>query len=181
VKFNETPLQGAFTIELEPHVDERGAFARIFCERELAEHGLPTSFPQHNLSRNDKAGTLRGMHYNLRELAEAKLVRVTSGAIFDVIVDLRPASPTRWQYFGVELSARRSNALFVPAGFAHGFISLSDASDVYYLMSEFYRPDAARGFRYDDPKFGISWPRRPEHIHPRDAAYPDFDSSEYDA
>jgi dTDP-4-dehydrorhamnose 3,5-epimerase len=181
VIFHETPLKGAYRIELEQFVDERGSFARTFCDQEFEAHGLPARFPQHSLSRNLKAGTLRGMHFNVRPLAEAKLVRATRGAIFDVIVDLRQGSPTRLQSFGAELSAERGTALFVPAGFAHGFITLADDTDVTYLMSELYRPEAGRGFRYDDPLFGLVWPRSPSLINQRDATYPDFDLSAYDA
>jgi len=181
VIFHETPLSGAFLIELEQRADERGYFARSFCEREFAAHGLDTHFPQSNLSYNHKAGTLRGMHYNVAGFAEAKLVRPTSGVIFDMIVDLRRGSPTRLRAYGVELRAEQGNALFVPAGFAHGFITLEDDSCVHYQMGAFYEPDAARGFRYDDPLFGLSWPRPPSVIAPRDASYPNFELSVYDA
>lgn len=179
--FRETPLAGAFRIELEQRSDERGFFARSYCEREFAAHGLPTRFPQSNLSRNLKAGTLRGMHYNLPRFAEAKLVRPASGAIFDVIVDLRRGSPTRMQAYGAELRAEQGSALFVPAGFAHGFITLEDDTFVHYQMGEFFEPDAARGFRFDDPAFQLSWPRSPAVIAARDASYPDFSLAEYDA
>lgn len=172
--FRETPLAGAFVIELEPHRDERGWFARSFCERELAEHGLPTRFPQSNLSFNRHAGTLRGMHYNRAPFAESKLVRPASGAIFDVIVDLRQGSPTRFRSFGVELTAAQGSALFVPAGFAHGFVTLLDDTAVHYQMGEFFNADAARGFRWNDPKFSLAWPREPSVIAARDAGYPDF-------
>jgi dTDP-4-dehydrorhamnose 3,5-epimerase len=174
VIFKETHLAGAFVIEVEERADERGSFARTFCDEEFEAHGLPKHFPQHNLSRNHRAGTLRGMHYNAAPFAEAKVVRAQSGAIYDQIVDLRPGSPTRFGSFGVELTARAGNALFVPAGFAHGFITLQDDSDVFYLMSELYRADAGRGFRYNDPHFGLSWPRSVEVIAPRDASYPDY-------
>jgi dTDP-4-dehydrorhamnose 3,5-epimerase len=180
VIFQETSLAGAFVIELEEHRDVRGSFARTFCEREFAEHGLPTRFPQSNLSRNRLAGTLRGMHYNVSRFAEAKLVRVTSGAICDVIVDLRAGSPTRKQSVAVELSAESGRALFVPAGFAHGFITLADDSAVLYQMSEFYQADAARGFRWNDPQFELRWPRSPSVIAERDATYPDFVESSLD-
>ena len=179
--FHETPLKGAFRIELEEHVDERGFFARSYCEREFQAHGLPTRFPQSNLSCNLKAGTLRGMHYNLPRFAEAKLVRPASGAIFDVIVDLRRDSATRLKSYGVELRAERGSALFVPAGFAHGFITLLDDTFVHYQMGEFFEPEAARGFRHDDPMFRLAWPLQPTVIAARDAGYPDFELSEYDA
>ena len=179
--FRETPLLGAFRIELEPHSDERGFFARSYCAREFEAHGLPTRFPQSNLSRNLKAGTLRGMHYNVARFAESKLVRPSSGAIFDMIVDLRPGSATRLQSYGVELTAKRGDALFVPAGFAHGFITLLDDTDVHYQMGELFEASAARGFRYDDPAFKLDWPMKPTVIAARDAGYPDFQLSEYDA
>jgi dTDP-4-dehydrorhamnose 3,5-epimerase len=175
VIFKETDLRGAYLIELEERADERGSFARVFCEREFEAHGLPTRFPQSNLSRNRKAGTLRGMHYNLLPFAEAKLVRVQTGAVHDVIVDLRPGSATYLHSIGVELSAATGRALFVPGGFAHGFITLLDDTDVHYQMGEFYRADAARGFRWNDPAFSLSWPRPVAVIAERDANYPDFD------
>jgi dTDP-4-dehydrorhamnose 3,5-epimerase len=181
VIFHETPLFGAFRIELQHHVDHRGSFARSFCERELEQHGLPTRFPQSNLSYNYKAGTLRGMHYNVARFAEAKLVRAASGAILDVIVDLRRGSPTRLKSYAAELRADQGTALFVPAGFAHGFLTLEDNSCVHYQMGAFYEPEAARGFRYDDPLFGLVWPRPPSVIAERDASYPNFDLAEYDA
>lgn len=161
-------------IELEPHRDERGFFARTFCEQEFAAHGLPTRFPQSNLSRNRRAGTLRGMHYNAPPFEEAKLVRSVSGAIHDIVVDLRPGSPTRYRSFGVELHARDGSALFVPAGFAHGFITLEDDTDVLYQMGAVYNAGAARGFRWNDPAFSLRWPREVALIAPRDAAYPDY-------
>jgi dTDP-4-dehydrorhamnose 3,5-epimerase len=174
VIFRETNLGGVFVIELEPRGDERGFFARTFCEQEFSAHGLPARFPQSNLSRNRRAGTLRGMHYNAAPHEESKLVRATSGAVHDVVVDLRPSSPTRYQSFGVELSATAGTSLFVPAGFAHGFITLNDDTDVVYLMSASYNAQAARGFRWNDPRFSLRWPRQVAVIAPRDASYPDF-------
>jgi len=178
--FEETELAGAFVIDLEPHHDDRGFFARLFCEQEFAERGLPTAFPQCNLSRNVRAGTLRGMHYAARPHAEAKLVRCVSGAIHDVIVDLRPASNTRFRWIGVELSAENGRALFIPEGFGHGFVTLADHTDVYYHMGSFFHGPAARGFRHDDPLFEIRWPRAPAVISERDRTYPDFDPERYD-
>jgi dTDP-4-dehydrorhamnose 3,5-epimerase len=172
--FQETELAGAFVVDLEEHHDERGFFARTFCEVEFAEHGLPTHFPQSNLSRNRRAGTLRGMHYNAAPFGEAKLVRVVSGAVYDIIVDLRRDSSTRLHSFGIELSATTGRALFVPAGFAHGFITLADDTDVHYLMGARYNAEAGRGFRWNDPKLQLSWPREVSVIGERDAAYPDF-------
>src|SRR5262245_52591359 len=172
--FQETPLAGAFVIELEPHADERGFFARTFCEREFAAHGLATRYPQANTSFNRKAGTLRGMHWQAAPHGEAKLVRCTSGAIFDVIVDLRRRSPTRLRWFGAQLDARNRSALYVPQGFAHGFLTLEPDTEVSYLMSESHHPDAARGMRFDEPRIGIAWPARPALVSPRDLAYPDL-------
>jgi dTDP-4-dehydrorhamnose 3,5-epimerase len=175
VKFHATRLPGAYVVELEPHADERGFFARAFCEREFAAHGLPTRFPQCNLSRNERTGTLRGMHFQDAACPEAKLVRAVTGAIYDVIVDLRPTSPTFLRSFGVELSAENARALYVPEHFAHGFVTTQERTDVYYHMSEFFRPEGARGFRWNDPQVAIQWPIVPTVIAERDARYADFD------
>src|ERR1041385_102965 len=175
VIFTPLPLSGAYLVELEPRADERGFFARSFCEREFAANGLPVRFPQDNISRNHRAGTLRGMHFQVAPHREAKLVRVGRGAIHDVIVDLRPTSPTHLEWLGVELSAENGRALFVPEGFAHGFITLADETDVHYQMTEFYRPDGARALRWNDPRIGIRWPGEPFVIAARDAEYPDYD------
>ena len=175
MKFKETPLKGAFVIDLELLEDERGFFARSFCADEFAAHGLPSTFPQSNLSRNDESGTLRGMHVNTADHPEAKVVRCVRGAIHDVIVDLRAESPTRHRWLGVDLDDETGRALFVPPGCAHGFVTLRDDTDVWYLMSAPYAPGAGRGLRWDDPFFGIVWPRQPSVIAERDATYPDFD------
>lgn len=180
MRFSELKLPGVFLIELSPSLDERGFFARTFCEREFAEHGLPTRFPQSNLSRNSRAGTLRGMHFEAPPSQESKVVRCVSGAIWDVVVDLRPGSATRFQWVAAELTAEAGQALFVPPGFAHGFLTLSDATDVFYLMGDFFRPDAGRGARWNDPRFGIVWPSAPKVISERDANYPDFAPQEND-
>jgi dTDP-4-dehydrorhamnose 3,5-epimerase len=176
-----TPLGpvGTVQIDLEQHRDDRGFFARTFCEREFLAHGLPGQFPQCNLSHNARAGTLRGMHYNEPPHEEAKLVRCVRGAIYDVVIDLRPDSPTHLQWVGVELSADNGRALFVPKGFAHGFLTLSEATDVFYHMDSFFQANAASGFRYDDPLFDIPWPSEPAVISERDATYPNFDPSSY--
>jgi dTDP-4-dehydrorhamnose 3,5-epimerase len=174
VIFEPVGLGDACLVDLEPHLDERGFFARSFCERELAERGLPSRFPQCNLSRNTRVGTLRGMHFQDGPVSEAKIVRAVRGAVYDVIVDIRPESATFARWYGVELSAETGKALFVPGGFAHGFVTLADATDVFYHMSEFFRPEGARGFRWNDPRFGIRWPRLPSVISDRDATYPDF-------
>ena len=178
--FVETELPGAYVIEIERRPDERGFFARTFCEREFEAHGLPQRFPQCNLSNNTRAGTLRGMHYQAAPLWEAKLVRCVRGAIYDVIIDLRPDSAARLRWIGVELSADNGRALFVPEGFAHGFLTLADQSDVFYHMSEFFRPEGARGLRWNDPRFDIRWPSAPRVISERDATYPDFDPAQFD-
>ena len=175
--FRETQLAGAFVVDLEPHVDERGLFARTFCEREFAAHGLAVRYPQQNTSFNRSAGTLRGMHWQVAPHAEAKLVRCTAGAIYDVIVDLRRNSPTRLAWFAVELSARNRSALYIPEGFAHGFLTLEPETEIAYLMSESYAPEAARGMRFDEPRVGIEWPSPPVVISPRDLAYPEFDDA----
>lgn len=175
MRFSPTKLGDAVVVELEQHRDERGFFARTFCEREFEAHGLPTRFPQCNLSRNDRAGTLRGMHFNVRPHEEAKLVRCARGAIYDVIIDLRPGSNTYADWIGVELSADDGRALYVPPGFAHGFLTLVDATDVFYQMGAFFQPDAGRGLRYDDAAFSVRWPRAVAVISERDATYPDFD------
>jgi dTDP-4-dehydrorhamnose 3,5-epimerase len=174
VIFQSTKLHGAFVIGLDRHGDERGYFARTWCQREFEEHGLNPKIVQCNLSSNRAKGTLRGMHYQRAPFAEAKLVRCIRGALYDVIVDLRPESPTRLQHFGVELSAGNQRALYVPEGFAHGFLTLEDDTEVYYQMSEFYSADHARGFRWNDPAFGICWPAEVRVISERDSGYPDF-------
>jgi dTDP-4-dehydrorhamnose 3,5-epimerase len=180
VIFHPTKLPSAYVIDIEPALDERGFFARTFCEREFAAHGLPIRFPQCNLSRNRRAGTLRGMHYSAAPHRECKLVRCTAGAIYDVIVDLRPDSPARFQWIGEELSAENGRALFVPEGFAHGFITLTDGADVFYQMGGFFVAEAARGMRWNDPAIGIEWPSPPAVISARDANYPSFDPAAFD-
>ena len=174
MKFTETPLAGAFIIELEPHRDERGFFARTFCAHEFTQHRLNPSVVQCNVSFNQRAGTVRGMHFQQPPVSEAKLVRCIRGAIHDVVVDLRPESDTYRNHFAVELSMENRRALFVPALFAHGFQSLADNTEVEYQMSEAYTPDAARGFRYDDPAFAIRWPLPVSSISPQDLAWPPF-------
>lgn len=178
--FKPTAVPPAQIIEIEPHADARGFFARYFCEREFEAAGLPIRFPQISLSRNAKAGTLRGMHFQVASMRESKLVRCVAGAIFDVIVDMRADSPQQLKWIGVELSAAAGNALFVPEGFAHGFITLADDTDVLYQISEFHRPGGARGLRWNDPALGIQWPREPAVIHERDATYPDYDPETFD-
>ncbi len=156
--FSETALAGAFLIELDRRKDERGYFARSFCVQEFADHGLPTGVLQCNVSFNLTRGTLRGMHFQRTPLAEAKLVRCTRGAIYDVIVDLRQESSTYCRWYGVELTEENGSALFIPEGFAHGFQTLADSSEVFYQMFTGYSAEHADGVRWNDPAFGISWP-----------------------
>jgi dTDP-4-dehydrorhamnose 3,5-epimerase len=173
VRFLPSRLDGAWLIELEPHRDERGFFARAWCRREFAERGLDTGIAQASVSYNERKGTLRGMHLQRAPHEETKLVRCTRGAIFDVIVDLRPGSPTLGAWEGFELTAENGRELYVPRGFAHGFQTLADASEVHYQISEFHAPEAATGFRWNDPAFAIAWPLPVAVISPRDAAWPD--------
>jgi len=173
--FKETGLPGALSIELERIEDSRGFFARSFCAREFEERGLATRFVQSSVSFNARAGTLRGMHFQLPPHREVKLVRCTSGAVFDAIVDLRKGSPTRLRWFGTELSAQNRRILYVPEGFAHGFLTLAPDTEVFYEMSEFHAPHAGRGLRWDDPALAIRWPAAPQVIADRDASYPDLD------
>ena len=158
MRFVKTPLAGAFIVEMEPIEDERGFFARSFCVDEFKRLGLDCTIAQCNVSFNRKAATLRGMHFQIEPHAEAKLVRCTMGSIFDVIVDLREDSPTRYQWFGNELTCVNRQGLFVPTGFAHGFQTLADNSEVIYQMSVSYHSASARGLRWNDPKIGIRWP-----------------------
>jgi dTDP-4-dehydrorhamnose 3,5-epimerase len=172
MRLSPTDLAGAFLLDVEPLEDNRGFFARSFCRDEFRAHGLNPEFVQCNISFNYRRGTLRGMHFQVSPHAEAKVVRCTQGAIWDVIIDLRTDSPTRYRWFGVELSARTRRALYVPEGFAHGFQTLVDESEVLYLMSEFYHPECARGVRWDDPRFGIPWPLPDPVVSARDNAFP---------
>ena len=173
--FRSTSLAGACVIELTPHLDARGGFARSFCEQEFASQGLATRYVQGNLSWNPRTHTLRGLHWQAAPRGETKLVRCTAGAIYDVIVDLRRGSPTCLKWFGIELSARNRLALYVPEGFAHGFLTLEDDSEVSYWMSESFAPESARGLRYDDPRLAIAWPARPRVISERDLSLPGFE------
>lgn len=172
--FTKTDLDGAWVVSADPARDERGWFARTFCEREFAEHGLETRFVQHSTSHNAARGTLRGMHFQRAPHAEVKLVRCLKGAIWDVIIDLNPASPTyrRWQ--GFELSADNMRQLYIPRGFAHGFQTLEDECQIGYLISDFYAPDASTGVRWNDPAFAIDWPLAPTTMSDKDQAWADF-------
>jgi len=172
--FTETCLAGAFTIDIEPREDERGFFARSWCRREFEAHGLRGEFVQGSISRNRTHGTLRGMHYQVAPHEEAKLVRCTRGAIYDVMVDVRAHSCTLLRHFGTVLSEENHRAIYIPEGFLHGFLTLSDDAEVAYQMSQFHEPSAARGARWNDPSFGISWPEPIVVISERDRSYPDF-------
>jgi dTDP-4-dehydrorhamnose 3,5-epimerase len=174
VVFQETKLKGAFIIDIEKREDERGFFARSWCPEEFRAHGLNTALTQVNISQNTRRGTLRGMHYQVDPAPETKVVRCARGRLYDVIVDLRPGSPTYLQWIGVELSAASYRMLYVPELFAHGFLTLEDDTEVHYLMSGAYSPSCARGARYNDPAFSIRWPEEVRVISERDADYPDF-------
>ncbi|HVK15858.1 MAG TPA: dTDP-4-dehydrorhamnose 3,5-epimerase [Fimbriiglobus sp.] len=175
MRFLPTNLAGAYVIEPEPRTDERGLFARTYCRDEFATHGLNTTWVQCNVSFNRLRCTLRGMHWQAEPHAEVKLVRCTRGAAFDVIADLRPDSPTCRQWVGVELTAENRRTVYIPAGFAHGFQTLADDTELFYQMSEFYHPDLARGARWDDPALGIEWPPAAHRvIAARDLSFPDL-------
>jgi len=175
VIFRPAEIAGVHIVELEPIADERGSFARSYCADEFAAAGIELAVAQTNLSRNTKRGTLRGLHYQAEPAPDPKLVRCTAGRIFDVAVDLRPASPTYCRWVSAELDGERQNALFVPAGCAHGFLTLSDHAEVTYLMGAAYVPELARGVRWNDPAFAIAWPFAPAAMSERDASYADFD------
>lgn len=172
--FTETKLAGAYIIDLQKHEDHRGFFARTWCMQEFEEHGLVPQAVQRNLSLSKQQGTLRGMHYQVAPYQETKLVQCNRGALYDVIVDLRPDSPAYKQWLGVELTADNYRMLYVPRGFAHGFITLEDNTEASYLVSEFYTPGAEGGIRYNDPTFGIEWPVEVRVISDKDKNWPDF-------
>ncbi len=176
--FRETPLNGAYIVELECRVDERGFFARSWCQREFAERGLNPNLVQCDISFNTRRGTLRGLHFQEAPYEEAKLVRCTQGAIFDVIIDLRPDSSTFGKRHSVQLDSDNRLAIFVPEGFAHGFQTLLDSTEVHYQMSQFYMPEAGgSGIRWNDPAFGIEWPIPNPILNARDQNYPDFSNA----
>lgn len=175
MRFTETELRGAYVVELERREDERGFFARIWDPHELGEHGLDTRLAQASVAWNERAGTLRGLHFQAAPHAEAKLVRCTRGALYDVVVDLRPDSETFKRWVGVELAEDDGRMLYVPQGFAHGYQTLVDGTEALYLISEFYVADAQRGVRWDDPAFAISWPEtRTRIVSERDRSWEDF-------
>jgi dTDP-4-dehydrorhamnose 3,5-epimerase len=169
-----TKLPGVLIVEAKAHIDERGLFARTFDAAAFAQADLPTAWPQCNTSCNTRRGTMRGMHFQMAPRPDAKLVRCTRGRIFDVAVDLRPGSETFCQWVGVELSHANRVAFFVPTGCAHGFLTLEDDCEVFYMMSEVYVPDLANGVRWNDPAFKIDWPFIPTTMAEKDASWPDF-------
>ena len=168
-------MNGAYLIELEKRGDDRGFFARLFCEREFAAAGLESRFVQVNNSLSRNKGTLRGLHYQLSPSAEVKLVRCVRGAIWDAIIDMRENSPTFGKWFGAEINAENRLMMYVPRGFAHAILTLHDDTEAMYLVSDFYAPGQERGVRWNDPRFGIEWPIQPSDISDKDAAWPDFD------
>jgi dTDP-4-dehydrorhamnose 3,5-epimerase len=174
MRIEPAAVAGVMLVSVEPHVDDRGLFARTYDAATFAAAGLPVNWPQCNVSWNRSRGTLRGMHYQRAPFEESKLVRCTAGRIFDVAIDLRPGSPTYCRWVGVELSRERRNALLIPAGCAHGFLTLEDEAEVFYMMGEVFHPEAAAGVRWNDPAFGIEWPLAPTTMADRDASWPDF-------
>ena len=174
MKFSETQLKGAYFIEIEKLSDDRGFFARSWCQKEFEDHGLESGFVQANVSYNLKKGTIRGMHYQIAPYQECKLIRCTRGAIYDVIIDLRPDSPTYKQWAGVELTADNYVMFFVPEDFAHGFQTLTDKTEITYQVSQFYTPGSEKGIRFDDPAFAIQWPLEVTLISDKDNTWPDF-------
>ena len=173
--FTETPIAGAYLIDLEKRGDDRGFFARVFCRNEFGEQNLDTEFVQINNSLSAERGTLRGLHYQLAPAEEVKIVRCVSGALWDVILDIRPQSPTFGRWFGAELSATNRRMMYAPRGMAHGFVTLADDTEAFYLVSAFYAPERERGIRWNDPRFAIEWPVTPAVISDKDRDRPDFD------
>lgn len=174
MKFTETNLKGAFVIEVDKLIDDRGFFGRLWCEKEFEKYNLNTNIVQSNVSLSKKKGTLRGMHFQKHPYQETKLVRCTKGAVFDVIIDLRPESDTYKKWFGVKLTEDNHKMIYVPKNFAHGFITLKDDSEVYYLVTQFYNKAAESAIRWDDPAFEIEWPIQVEEISEKDRNHPDF-------
>jgi len=174
MRFTPTAVAGAMIVEAQRTEDERGFFSRVFCAREFAAQGMESAFVQASVSRNRRARTLRGMHFQAQPHPEAKLISCRAGAIFDVVADMRMHSPTFGRWFGVELTAENGKAVYVPEDCAHGFMTITDESEVFYQMTALYVPELARGFRWDDPTVGISWPHAPGVISERDKSLPDF-------
>lgn len=172
--FRETPIAGAWLIDMETREDQRGFFGRLFCKEEMERQGLSASIQQINASFSSQQGTLRGMHYQLAPQAEVKIVRCLRGAIYDVLLDLRPDSPTYTKWFGETLTLQNRTILYVPKGCAHGFITLEDETEILYLVDTAYAPQEERGVRFDDPRFGIFWPKAPRVISEKDRSWPDF-------
>ena len=172
MRFTETPLAGAYIVDLERREDDRGFFARMFCQNEFTEHGLKPVIAQANVGLNRKSGTLRGMHFQYPPSAETKYVRCTRGAVLDVIVDLRPESPTYLRHVSVELSAETGRGIYIPERFAHGYQALADDTETTYMVGEFYAPQDEGGLPHDDPRLGIQWPLPVSEISPKDAAWP---------
>ncbi|WP_170401409.1 dTDP-4-dehydrorhamnose 3,5-epimerase [Ruegeria arenilitoris] len=170
--FTETHLPGAYVVDLHEISDDRGFFARAFCANEFEKHGLKPAIAQINLSFNERKGTMRGLHYQQAPAREAKFMRCITGAIYDVIVDMRPDSATYLQHFGIELSAENRRALYVPEMFAHGYLALTDGAQAYYSASEFYTPGVEQGLRYDDPALNIQWPQPVTIVSEKDAGWP---------
>ena len=177
--FTRTKLESAMIIEPDRLGDERGFFARTWCKREFEAHGLNSNLVQCSISFNKKKGTLRGMHYQARPYEEAKLVRCTAGAIYDVIIDLSPDSKTFMQWLAVELTSENRKMLYIPECFAHGFQTLVDNTEIFYQMTQFYVPESARGIRWNDPHFNIVWPDDQRTISASDRSFPDFDTSQF--
>jgi dTDP-4-dehydrorhamnose 3,5-epimerase len=177
VRFTETELGGVWLIEPVPNIDDRGSFTRTFCEKEMADCGLATRFVQHSQSHSVRKGTLRGMHFQKDPYGEVKIVSCIRGAIYDVVIDLRPTSPTRHKWTAYELTAGNKRQLYIPAGFAHGFQTLTEHAEVSYLISQFYTPHASMGVRYDDPAFAIDWPMEPSAMSERDSNWPHLDAA----
>lgn len=175
MKFAETSLPGVWLVELEARADERGSFARAFDPAAFAARGLDANLAQYNVSRNARKGTMRGMHFQAPPHEESKLVRCVRGSIHDVALDLRPGSPTRGRWTAAVLDARSGGALFIPKGFAHGFLTLEDDTEVHYLMTDDYAPGSARGIRWDDPALAGAWPFVPSSVAPKDLAWPKFE------
>ena len=172
MKFIETSLSDSWLIIPELHADSRGFFARSCCGHEFADHGLWHEWVQFNISYNECKGTLRGLHFSLLTVHEVKLVRCTAGAIFDVIVDIRPESPSFGRWFGTQLTAENRNALYIPMGFAHGFQTLTDRSEVFYQMGDYYTPAVSKGIRYNDPDIGVKWPISHKILSQKDEELP---------
>ena len=180
MKLDALDLPGAFLIELEQHVDDRGFFARTWCSREFASAGLPAEIVQTNLSQTAERGAIRGLHYQRPPSREGKVVRCLQGGIFDVIVDIRPDSPAFLRHVGVELTPSNRLALYIPPGFAHGFQTLEPETEVWYQMTDYYQPGLGGGMRWDDPALGIDWPLAPTMMNERDATYPDLNRNDFE-